>query len=244
MKSSTYNGMKNKLRIHSLEHISFEGLGCIKEWAVKKGHQLSYTHFYQNDKLPDLKEIDWLIVMGGPMSIHDEQKFPWLREEKKFIKSAIDAQKTVIGICLGSQLIAHVLGARVYKNPLTEIGWFDIVRTEESYPSDLLAGFEEKWKVLHWHGDTFEIPSKAVHLFQSEACKNQGFLFNQRVLGLQFHFEMTEQGLEKMFVNENEKLPVGVFVQSQEEILSQKKFIAGNNEKMFLILDRLDGNQF
>jgi GMP synthase (glutamine-hydrolysing) len=160
--------------------------------------------------------------MGGPMSIHDEEKFPWLKEEKKFIKKAIEENKKVIGICLGSQLIASVLGAMVYPNAEKEIGWFDVHRVKESYQTDLLSGFYEKLKVFHWHGDTFELPPKSVHLFQSEICKNQGFLFGRNVLGLQFHFEINEKGLEEILADENETIDKGTFVQTRSEIMAQK----------------------
>ena len=174
--------MKNNLSIHSFEHAPFEGLGCIGDWAGERSHRLSSTSLYNNEQLPDLKKIDWLVIMGGPMSIHNEKEFPWLKAEKIFIRKAIEANKTVIGICLGAQLVAHVLGAKIYKNPQTEIGWFDVVRTEESYLTDLLTGFDKKMKVFHWHGDTFELPDGAISLFQSVACKNQGFLFRNNVL--------------------------------------------------------------
>ena len=235
--------MKNNLLIHALEHAPFEGVGCIGDWAKERGHRLFSTLLYNKEQPPGLEEIDWLVVMGGPMSIHSEQEFPWLKEEKAFIKKAVEANKTVIGICLGSQLIAHVLGARVFKNPQTEIGWFNVVRTKESYQTDLLDGFDESLKVFHWHGDTFEIPDDATPLFRSKACKNQGFLFRNNVLGLQFHFEMTEKGIAEMFTGENEEYPQGPYVQTKQEILTQRNHIKANNEKMYLLLDRLSKNR-
>ena len=234
--------MKNNLSIHSFEHAPFEGLGCIGDWAGERSHRLSSTSLYNNEQLSDLKKINWLIIMGGPMSIHNEKEFPWLKAEKMFIRKAIEANKTVIGICLGVQLVAHVLGAKVYKNPQTEIGWFDVVRTEESYRTDLLAGFDDKMKVFHWHGDTFELPDGAISLFQSEACKNQGFLYRNNVLGLQFHFEMTEKGIAEMLAEENEEFPQGPYVQTKQEILTQQDHIKANNKKMYLLLDRLSGS--
>src|SRR2546428_2396131 len=114
------------MNIHYFQHVPFEGLGCIEDWANRKSHVLSSTRFFEKHTLSDLKTIDWLIVMGGPMGVYDESEYLWLKEEKEFIKKAIDANKVVIGICLGSQLIAEVLGAKVYKNKFTEIGWFPV----------------------------------------------------------------------------------------------------------------------
>jgi len=111
------------LRIHYLQHVSFEGLGSIAEWVTSNGHELTSTQFFINSYLPEPADIDWLIIMGGPMGVYDEDKYEWLTAEKQFIKKAIDAGKTVIGICLGAQLIAKVLGAKVYPNQKRAIGW-------------------------------------------------------------------------------------------------------------------------
>lgn len=235
--------MKNILSVCAIEHAPFERVGCIGEWAEERGHRLNSVRMYNNEPLPELDNFDWLVVMGGPMSIQNEQEFFWLKAEKTFIKKAVEANKTVIGICLGSQLIAHVLGAKVFKNPEVEIGWFDVARTKESYQTDLLAGFSETMKVFHWHGDTFDLPNEAIPLFRSEACKNQGFLYRKNVLGLQFHFEMTENGITEMFTGENKILPQGQYVQIQQEMLSQRGHIKANNQKMILLLDRLNKNR-
>src|SRR6478672_4002501 len=159
--------------IHYVQHVPFEGLGCIETWAFEKGHTLSATKFYQGDPLPELATIDWLVVMGGPMSGHDETQHPWLKDEKKFIKQAIAAGKTVVGICLGAQLIADVLGAHVYKNTYKEIGWFEVTRTAPE--NDLLNDLNIPFPVFHWHGDTFDLSDDAQTLLQSKVCANQAF---------------------------------------------------------------------
>jgi GMP synthase (glutamine-hydrolysing) len=124
--------MVANMRIHYLQHVSFEDPGCIRLWADSAGHLMSATRFYRDCKLPALEELDWLIIMGGPMSIYDENKHPWLRGEKRFIHQAIQDGKVVLGICLGAQLIADVLGAKVYPNGCKEIGWFPVQKTSES----------------------------------------------------------------------------------------------------------------
>lgn len=226
-----------KLSIHTLMHVPFEGLGCIEQWISKNNHTVSYTRLYEDYQLPTLDEIDWLIVMGGPMGVYDEAIYPWLSEEKTFIKQVIEKGKTVIGICLGSQLIAEVLGAKVFPNKQKEIGWFDLQITEEGKNQKLLNGFEENFTVFHWHGDTYDLPAGSIRLFSSEACLNQAFLYNDNVLGLQFHFEATVETLKEMVAHGTSELIENETIQTGEQILAQTGFIDSNNKKMFDILD-------
>lgn len=226
-----------KLSIHSLMHVPFEGLGCMEQWITRNNHSLSHTYFYEKYQLPTIDDIDWLIVMGGPMGVYDETQYPWLAEEKAFIREAIEKGKTVIGICLGSQLIAEVLGAKVYPNKQKEIGWFDVKLSETAKTHPLFIGFEDKFPVFHWHGDTFDLPAGSTHLISSAACLNQAFLYNGNVLGLQFHVEVTGQTLSGMVENGLHELAQSETIQSAEQILKQTAFIEANNKKMFQILD-------
>lgn len=226
---------KHKMRIHYLQHVAFEDLGCIKDWIIEKGHQLSCTKFFERSKLPRINDFDLLIVMGGPMNISNENKYAWLKGEKEFIKDAIDAGKKVLGICLGAQLIANVLGAKVFPNTEKEIGWFPIQKVNSA--TNILTDFPTEFKVFHWHGDTFEIPANAINLFRSKACKNQGFLFGENVLGLQFHFEVTDKSLQLMIENGTDELITGKYIQSKETILSNKYLLMENNKRMFQLLD-------
>ena len=114
------------MRAHYLQHVPFEGLGIIKPWLKVQGYELTNTPFYESALLPDPGEIDLLIVMGGPMSVNDEAEFPWLIDEKRFIRRCIEEDTSVLGICLGAQLIASSLQSRVYPNRVKEIGWFPI----------------------------------------------------------------------------------------------------------------------
>jgi GMP synthase-like glutamine amidotransferase len=138
-------------------------------------------------------------------------------------------------------LIAEVLGAKVYKNLHKEIGWFDIMLTEEGKTDPLLKGLSMNTKVFHWHGDTFDLPSHAKHISYSEACKNQAFLYNNHVLGLQFHLEVTENSIKAMLHHGIPELKDGKFIQSEQQILSIKKYIEMNNKAMFQLLDNLVG---
>jgi GMP synthase-like glutamine amidotransferase len=229
--------MSKKLNIHCLQHVAFEGLGCMEEWIFKNKHNLTYTHLYNNEKLPDLKKIDVLIVMGGEMSIHDEVDFPWLKAEKKFIKEAIDGNKKVIGICLGAQLISSVLDGTVSVNKDKEIGWFPVEVVASELP--ILKNLPAVLNVFHWHGETFSIPENAIRLFESEGCFNQGFLYKDHVLGLQFHFEVTNGTMREMAIAGHDELIEAKYVQSLETILKTTEFVEQNNKIMFGFLEFL-----
>ena len=185
--------------------------------------------------------IDALVIMGGPMGIYDYTENPWLRDEKSFIKQAIEAEKPVLGICLGAQLLADVLGAHVYDNGHREMGWYPVkvVRTEENKP-EFLRGLPEEITVFNWHSRTFDLPAGAVHLFRSEGCKNQGFIFNGRVVALQFHPEVHKERVESMIGRFGGELGNGPFIQRKEEMLGQKEYLASTKEFMFTVLDRFE----
>ncbi|MCF7818860.1 MAG: type 1 glutamine amidotransferase [Kiritimatiellales bacterium] len=189
------------MKLHYLQHVPFEGLGMIEDWAKAHGAEISSSQLFNGDPLPDLGSFDWLVIMGGPMGIYDHDEHPWLIAEKAFIRSAIDSGKTVLGICLGAQLIADVLGAKVYPGPQKEIGWFPIKRAAGT--PDLIP---EELTVFHWHGDTFDIPDGAIRLASSAACKNQGFIYGDRVVALQFHLETTEESMEALIAHCSDEL--------------------------------------
>ncbi len=228
------------MKIHHLQHVPFEGLGSMEAVLKEKGHQLSSTHLYAKQTLPSVNDIDWLIVMGGPMGIYEEDVYPWLSEEKKFIRNAIDSGKIVLGICLGAQLIADVLGARVYKNTDREIGWFDISRSEEADSTILSKAIPERVEVFHWHGDTFDIPKGAIPVAESEACKNQGFIMDDRVLAFQFHLETTAESAKSLIDNCGDELDGSSYVQSKNEILPDSKRFSNINQVMLSVLEALE----
>jgi GMP synthase-like glutamine amidotransferase len=225
------------LNVHVFMHVPFEGTGCMEQWIHSYNHSLGYTRFYEDYLLPEPGNIDWLIVMGGPMSVYDEPQYPWLAEEKAFIRKAIDLGKTVIGICLGSQLIAEVLGAKVYPNYQKEIGWFDVSLSESAGNLPLFKGFEKQFPVFHWHGDTYDIPAGSKQLFSSSITPNQAFLYGDNVLGLQFHPEVTPLSLQNMVEHGKEELVVSNTIQSADAILGENRYMTDNNQKMFQLLD-------
>jgi GMP synthase-like glutamine amidotransferase len=220
------------MRIHYLQHVPFEEPGIIKDWAISKGYQFTGTKFFKDEELPALDEIDWLVIMGGPMSIYDEIIYTWLSKEKAFVKNAIEKGKTVIGICLGAQIIADVLGASVYKNNHKEIGWFPVKKIITG-EKNIFSGLPEEFLAFHWHGETFDIPGQAIHLASSEPCKNQAFIYNNNVLGLQFHMEMKIENVRLIVENCSEEIVTGKYIQTTEEILSQNEQIFMNQHVLF-----------
>jgi GMP synthase (glutamine-hydrolysing) len=223
------------MKLHWLQHVPFEGLGYIEDWAAERGFSISCTRLYQEeDEFPDFADFDWLVVMGGPMGINDYNDYPWLTEEKEFIGTALDEEKTVIGICLGAQLIADVLGANVYPGPHKEIGWFPLHRSV-----DAPEWFPEAVTAFHWHGDTFDLPEGAVHLASSEAFENQGFIYLNRVLGLQFHMESTSESIEDLITHCGDELTEGSYVQTPPEIRSANSNIHSINTALSRLLDHL-----
>jgi GMP synthase-like glutamine amidotransferase len=226
-------------KVHYFQHVEFEGLGSIEEWVKRSGHSLTSTKFFENIRFPEIDDIDWLIVMGGPMSVNDEQKFPWLAEEKKFIRKAIDAGKVVIGICLGSQLVSAALGVKVYQNIEKEIGWFDIELTCFAKNDKLFFDLKDRFKVFHWHGDTFDLPKNAIHLAYSRGCRNQAYIYKDRVLALQFHLEPTQSSLNQMIEYGRNDLKSGKYVQTEQEMAEYSQLIDANRTILFTLLDRL-----
>ena len=225
------------MRIHYLQHVPFEGLASIEQWATTKDYILSATKFYNGDTLPSVDHLDWVIVMGGPMNIYENEKYPWLTLEKYFIEEAINKNKIVIGICLGSQLIADVLGSKVYKGQEKEIGWYPIQVTSEAQNSAVFASFPASLTVFHWHGDTFDLPLGAVRLASSEVCPNQAFIYEDRVLGLQFHLESTKDSVRQIIENCTSELVTGKYIQKAEEMLARHDDFSKINTAMHKILD-------
>lgn len=227
------------MRIHYLQHVPFEGLGSIERWAHENHHPVSLTRFFQGEPLPKIDNIDCLIIMGGPMGVHDEGLYPWLVEEKRFIGEAVESGKAVIGICLGAQLIADVLGACVFRNSHKEIGWFPIEMTRESLTTPIFSGFPQQFEAFHWHGDTFDLPAGAIRIARSAACDNQGFMYGERVIALQFHLETTTAGAELLIKQCASEIVDAPFIQTPHIMLSAETKFREINEKMRLLLDRL-----
>ena len=207
------------MHLHSIHHVPFEGLGRIADWAEARKWTRSATWQHRGDAPPDLDGVDLLVVTGGPMSVGDEAVFPWLTAEKALIREALDRKVPVLGICLGAQLIAEVLGAKVAPMGHREIGWCDMRKTPEARALPWLDVFPNPMPALHWHGEQFGIPSGATPLWSSDACAHQGFLHGS-ALALQFHLEMGGEDLAALVENARGELsPAGRWVQSEAALL-------------------------
>ncbi len=207
------------LRIRCIQHVAFEGPANIDAWALQRGHRLETTALYNGSPLPEIDTFDWLVVMGGPMSIHEHEAHRWLPAEKALIRDAITRGKVVLGVCLGAQLIADVLGGTVTPGPNREIGWHDVTLTEAAEASALFAGLPRTFGAFHWHGDTFTIPTGAVHIATSEAFANQAFAYADHVVGLQFHLDYAADGIADMLTHCGNELIASPYVQTEAEIL-------------------------
>ncbi len=226
------------MRIHSLEHQPAEGPAKIADWAAERGHPLARTALYAAETPPALDAFDLLVVMGGGMNIYQHRDYPWLLVEKEFLRRAIDAGKPILGICLGAQLLADVLGGKVYQNPEKEIGWFPVRITDRRAP---FAAFPEAMNVMHWHGDTFELPPGARLVAESAACPRQAFVWGDRVVGLQFHPEMGGVNVADLTNIAADDLTPGRFVQSAERLLATPADLPTAHAALYALLDALVG---
>lgn len=227
------------MRLHWIQHVPFEGLGHIETWARKRDFTITGSMMYGDPVFPETGEIDLLVVMGGPMGVHDTSVFPWLLPEKKFIEKAIKDGVKIVGICLGAQLIADVMGAEVKKNHEKEIGWFGL-SPEKEYGGLFSGIFNHSPEVFHWHGDTFAIPEGCSLICSSDACINQAFEYEGRVLGLQFHLETTRESALSLIDNcRDEILAGGKYVHSEQDIMSGLSRFEKINIILEDVLDRL-----
>jgi GMP synthase-like glutamine amidotransferase len=230
------------MRIHSLQHVPFEDIGSMASDFQALTFSVTTTHWYSGDNAPDINSFDALIVMGGPMGIYDEAIYPWLADEKKLIKAAIDAGRIVLGICLGAQLIADVLGGKVTRNEHKEIGWLplSILPGASDHPiARILAKYPD---VFHWHGDTFAIPSGALHLARSEGCENQAFVYQDRVYGFQFHLETTPTSAQALIQNCAEDIDGSRYTQPADLILADGNKFNRINQAMSEVIAQIFGH--
>ncbi len=223
-------------RFHYIQHVPFEGPGVILSWALGQGFTISSTRAWLGEAFPSVDNFDWLLIMGGPMSVGDEDMYPWLAEEKARIREAVEKEKKVIGICLGAQLIAAAMGSPVYGNAFREIGWFPLKASADAVHLPL-TGLLDGLTAFHWHGDTFSLPEGATLLCSSEACANQAFMLGKSVLALQFHLEVDELAVEGMLEEMSRELNPERYVMGREGIMAGRVYLKANHRRMFALLD-------
>jgi GMP synthase-like glutamine amidotransferase len=220
-------------RLHYLQHVPNEGLGYIGQWALRHNHTVTVTRLYADDPFPALDDFDFLVILGGPMNIYDEKHHPWLAYEKAFIRIVIESGKPMLALCLGSQLVADALGAKVTRNKHNEIGWFPVTWTDEACAR--FPNLPNPLTVFHWHEDTFSIPPNAILLASSEACPHQGYAYGESIIALQFHPEVMPMSLYEMLGQED--FPATCYTQKRRAILDEWGYFNPTRNFLFALLD-------
>jgi GMP synthase-like glutamine amidotransferase len=229
------------MRITLLQHVAFEGPGAVANWAQVREHELGVRRLDLGELPRQTDDLDALIVMGGPMGVSDDEAHPWLAAEKLFIADVARSGRPVLGICLGAQLIADVMGAPVRRNAHKEIGWHAIAWSEAARALPVFAHMPATSLVFHWHGDTFDLPGGTLALASSAACLRQGFASpDGRLIGLQFHLEMRPEDVRTLAHHGAGDLAGGgTYVQSESALLdSCAEHSAVLKPLLFTLLDR------
>lgn len=227
--------------IHVLQHVAFETPAYIGEWAQKNNHTITYTHLYRNEKLPNVDAFDILVVMGGPMSVNDTDKHNWLDYETNFLKDCIESGKAIIGICLGAQLLAKVLGSKIYQGKHIKIGWFPVMFDKRNLHMVFKTILPDYITPFHWHGETFDTPPEAIGFASSPATPNQAFIYRDRVIGLQFHLEATQTSVAAMIEEMGHEITESKYTEPPANILNDKKHYPANNKLMENIMEYMVG---
>jgi GMP synthase (glutamine-hydrolysing) len=189
-------------RLLVFQHVAAEPLGTLDPLIRRRGHRIRFVNFERDpDALPCVDRYRGLVVLGGPMNVEDQADRPHLKVEMHAIEQALRQGKPVLGICLGAQLLAHVLGAPVRRHERPEIGWYDLSLTEAGTSDPVLGALGPAATVFQWHGRSFALPDGAVHLARTQSCEQQAFRWGESAYGLQFHPEVDEALVRRWLAN-------------------------------------------
>jgi len=215
------------MNILIIKHIDIEGPGLIECCLNQEKIPYRVLNLEANARLPKIDDLSHIILLGGPMNVYEEDRYPFLKDEDLFIKEAIQRGKVILGICLGAQLIAKALGAKIFKAPLKEIGWYDVSLTETGSSDPIFSKLPNTFPVFQWHEDTFEIPHAGKLIATSPSVPNQAFRYGENTYGLQFHLEVTEEMIKEWMKTYEEELKG-----SQPPLFSKLKILSDTAMKI------------
>lgn len=229
----------NERILHLIRHDDFQLPGSITTWAAARGWRVREIRFFEMQAPQVMGKSDLLVIMGGVMSANDDARFPWLPLEKRWISERIASGARVLGICLGAQILANILGGRVYRSPHREIGWFPVARIDGVDGGPFADAIPEAHESFLWHSETFDLPPGAVRLARSEGCANQAFAWGKHVLAVQFHPEMVAEGARAIVAESGHEIIPGPFVQPAAEFLAGPERYHALARVMHALLDRV-----
>jgi GMP synthase-like glutamine amidotransferase len=210
-----------------IKHVEIEGPGLMKDCLKEESIPHQVINLASGIKLPKLDDFSAIVILGGPMNVYEEDRYPFLREEDLFIKEAIQRGKVVLGICLGAQLIAKALGAKVTQAPVKEIGWYDVSLTRAGSQDPLFSRLPKTFPVFQWHEDTFELPSAGQLVATSNAIPHQAFRYGENAYGLQFHLEVTKEMIHEWVRTYEDE-----FDESQAPLVPKLKILCETEKKV------------
>lgn len=232
------------MRVLCLTHVPYEGPVSIAEWATLRGHELEVRPAVTGE-FPHAGGVDMLVVMGGPMSAADDAGNPWLAPERAFIARVVEAGGLVLGVCLGSQVLAAALGGSVRRGAELEIGWYPVRLTPAGRASHVLGGWPSEFVAGHWHGDTFDLPAGIGPAASSEVTPNQAFVaFDGRVVGLQFHLEWTRDALAELVAEcPGDLTSPAAWVSGPKGLLDDPAHFERSRDLLFALLDAMEARR-